>query len=78
MHIYFKSLKKSKNNTILNLLNFNDLFFDNDILLYDNDNYDNDNYGKDYDYNEDYDYVIIDNHLKFNDDVYKDDTIYYL
>ncbi len=59
MHIYFKSSKKSKKDTILNLLNFNDLFFDNDILLYDNDNYNNDNYDKDSDYNEDYDYVDI-------------------
>ncbi|HSQ89687.1 hypothetical protein [Romboutsia sp.] len=73
MNMYFKSSKKRKKHTILDLLNFNNLFFNNDILLYDNDNYD-----EDYNYNEDYDYVIIDDDLKFNYDDYKDDTIYYL
>lgn len=66
MNMYFKSSKKGKKNTILDLLNFSDLFFDSDILSYDNDNFD-----------EDYDYVIMDDN-QLDDGFYKNDTIYYL
>ena len=47
MNMYLKSSKKNKKNSILDLLNFNDLFFDNDILSYDN----NDNDSEDTDIN---------------------------
>ncbi|MGL5330445.1 MAG: hypothetical protein ACRDD7_14335 [Peptostreptococcaceae bacterium] len=72
MNIYFnfKPSKKNKKHKILDLLNFNDLLFDNDILLYDeNDN----NYAC-----EDYDYIITDDVLNYDDESYKDDSLYHL
>ena len=72
MNISFRSSSKGNNNKskILDLINFNNLLSDNDILQYDDENSDISN--------EDYDYVIYGDKLDFEDDLYKDDTIYYL
>lgn len=62
MKLSFKSFNKNK---ILNLINFNELPYNNDVLIYDAD-----------EYLEDYDYYI-DSSSYSDFQSFKDDTIYY-
>jgi hypothetical protein len=48
MSIYLKLLKKDKNNTILDLLNFNDLLYENDEIIVDDNQDFNDDFYEDF------------------------------
>lgn len=62
MNIYPKSFSKKNNNKLLKLLNFDNSFFNDDVLPYD-----------DSDYCCDYDDIILDDDSNF----YQDDTLNY-
>ena len=68
MIIYPKAFGKKNSDKILNLINFNDSFLDNDVFLYDEyDNYES--------LDDDVTFTEYDN--SFADDFYRDDNLYY-
>ena len=68
MKIYPKSFAKKNSDKVLNLINFNDSFLDNDVFLYDEyDNYES--------LDDDVTFTEYDN--SFSDDFYRDDNLYY-
>ncbi len=63
-----KAFGKKNSDKILNLINFNDSFLDNDVFLYDEyDNYES--------LDDDVTFTEYDN--SFADDFYRDDNLYY-
>lgn len=63
-----KAFGKKNSDKILNLINFNDSFLDNDVFLYDEyDNYES--------LDDDVTFTEYDN--SFEDDFYRDDNLYY-
>lgn len=68
MKIYPKAFGKKNSYKVLNLINFNDSFLDNDVFLYDEyDNYES--------LDDDVTFTEYDN--SFSDDFYIDDNLYY-
>lgn len=66
MNIYPKSFSKKGSSKLLNLLNFNNSFFYDDILPYD-----------DSDYCNDYDDIVLEDDNYFDYNFYQDDTLNY-
>lgn len=61
-----KQYNRNKERILAKLFNFKDNFGFDDIISY-----------EDIDYNNQYDDIIVSGITKFDDDFYKDDTIYY-
>lgn len=66
MNIYPNSFSKKDGSKILKLLNFNNSFFNDDILPYD-----------DSDYCNDYDDIILEDDNNFEHNFYQDDNLNY-